>query len=194
MPRRFVELDANPVAPYGTRRLVLRGAVCMATSIFSLRCSLAQTPEGENPLSDTRPLQPEDLAFLRAEGRLRKQKQIVKPDGLRTAGEARILATAIDGIILFGGSLSYRLDPKSPGRRHVTEHGLTAVILPPPLPYDGSQLHTVTRWSGWDVRSATELAVTADFGDVLGVRPPVLRQRMVFIRDDGVWKFDRYEQ
>ena len=150
MPRRLIELDATPVARYGTRRSVLRGVVCMAASVFSLRCSLAQTADGENLLSDTRPVLPEDLAFFRAEGRLRKQKQIVRPDGLRTAGESRILATAIDGIIIFGMSLSYGLDPKSPGRRHVTEHGLTVVILPPPLPHDVSQRHYVSRWSGWD--------------------------------------------
>lgn len=148
---------------------------------------------GASLLPDARPVLPEDLAFLRAEGRLRKQKQIVRPDGLRTAGEAKVLSTAIDGIIIFGISLSYGFGPKSPGRKHITVRGLRELVLPPHLPHDASQRHYVSRLSGWDVRSQTELAVTADFSDVSGVRPPVLSQRLVFIVDAGVWKFDHYE-
>ncbi len=142
---------------------------------------------------DARPVTPEDLAFLKAEGRLRRIKQTVSTDGIRTAGEAKVLAMAIDGVIIFGNGLPFGLDPRSPGRRHITEHGLKVLILPPPFPHDPSQRHFVSRWSKWDVRSPAELAVTADFSDTSGWRPPVLSERMVFILDAGAWKFDRYE-
>ncbi len=148
----------------------------------------------ENPLTDMRPVTSEDLAFLRAEGRLRKQKQIVRSDGLRTVGEAKVLATAIDVVIIFSMSLSYGLRPTSPGRRYITPHGLGIVELPPPLPHDASQRHYVSRLSDWDVRSLDQLAVTAEFGDTSGARPPVMRHRMVFVRDGGLWKFDRYDK
>lgn len=165
----------------------------MTASVFCLRLSSAQPFLGENPLADVRPVTAEDLAFLKAEGRLRKQKQIVQPNGLRTAGEAKVLSGAIDGIIIFGMSLSYGLGPKSPGRKHITAHGLEVLVLPPPMPHDVTRGHYVSRWAGWDVRSPTELAVNADFSDTSGVRPPVLSQRMVFVLEAGVWKFDRYE-
>lgn len=176
-----------------TRRIVIRRLACVTIGAFCIELPTAQAANGENLLAEVRPVLPEDLAFLRAEGRLRKQKQIVRPDGLRTAGEAKVLSTAIDGIIIFGISLSYGLGPKSPGRKHITDRGLRELVLPPHLPHDASQRHYVSRLSGWDVRSPTELAVTADFSDVSGVRPPVLNQRLVFIVDAGVWKFDHYE-
>jgi hypothetical protein len=111
------------------------------------------------------------LAFLKAEGRLRKQKQIVRTDGVRTAGEAKVLESAIDAIIIFGGSLSFGIVPTSPGRRYITAHGLAVLVLPPPLPHDPSRGHFVSRWSKWDVRSPADLAVTADFSDVSSAEP-----------------------
>jgi len=167
--------------------------MCLITSGALMRSAGAQSTPAEGVLADKRPVTYEDLEFLKAEGRLRRIKQTVSTDGIRTAGEAKVLAMAIDGVIIFGNGLPFRLDPRSPGRRHVTEHGLTVLILPPPLPDGSGRRHFVSRWSKWDVRSPAELAVTADFGDVQGWSLPVLSQRMVFILDAGVWKFDRYE-
>ena len=167
--------------------------MCLVTSGALMQSAGAQSAPAEGVLDDKRPVTYEDLAFLKAEGRLRRIKQAVRTDGIRTAGEAKVLSMAIDGVIIFGISLTGGLDPRSPGRRHITEHGLKVLILPPPFPHDPSQRHFVSRWSKWDVRSPAELAVTADFSDTSGWRPPVLSQRMVFILDAGVWKFDRYE-
>ncbi len=179
------------------RRLVALYAV-VAILTLTRANAVAQGAVTPVSLKAGLPVLPEDLAFLRKDP-LRKQKQMIDPTGIDSATEAAVLATAIEGVIMLCISLPYGKPTASTGRglRHITARGLETVQLPPPLPHDATRGYNPQRYSGWDIRSDHELAVTVDYGSMENGRmkwPPMATWRMVFISVDGIWKFDHYDQ
>ncbi len=180
------------------RRIAVARVLTLVSLMLAGANMFAAEPAKPTPMKAGPPVLPEDLAFLRKDP-LRKQKQMIDPTGIDSATEAAVLATAIEGVIMLCISLPYGKPTASAGRglRHITARGLELVQLPPPLPYDATQRHHPQRYSGWDIRSNHELAVTVDYGSMENGRmkwPPMATWRMVFIEVEGVWKFDHYDK
>lgn len=132
-----------------------------------------------------------DISFLNRNP-WRKQKLSVDLDNVRTSKDMKIIEASLDDIIKFVGMVSN--DPPS-GRAvplDVTNAGRTNLRRPP---VDKSrsmpQRFSHIREYDWDVHSASEIALTVDFGIVPG--HPVYTDRFVFIKEHGAWKFDRHE-
>lgn len=181
-----------------TRRIAIAQMMTLASLMLVGVNMFAEEPEKSSLMKAGPPVLPDDLAFLRKDP-LRKQKQMIDSSGIDSAAEAAVLAKAIEGVIHLCISLPYGKPTESAGRglRHITAHGLELVQLPPPLPYDATQRYHPQRYSGWDIRSDHELAVTVDYGSMENGRmkwPPMATWRMVFIEVEGVWKFDHYDQ
>lgn len=181
-----------------TRRIAIAQVGTLASLMLAGVNILAAEPAKPSPMKAGPPVLPDDLAFLRKDP-LRKQKQMIDPAGIDSASEAAVLASAIEGVIMFCISLPYGKPTASAGRglRHITARGLALVQLPPPLPYDATQRYHPQRYSSWDIRSKHELAVKVDYGSMENGRmkwPPMATWRMVFIDVDGVWKFDHYDE
>lgn len=192
----FEELVVAGV-PGARRRFITHCAVIAALTLAGTN-ACADEPVEPASLKAGLPVLPEDLEFLHKQP-LRKQKQMVDPTGIETAAEAAVLATAIEEAIIFCIALPYGKPTASAGRglRHITGRGLELVQLPPPLPYDATQRYHPQRYSNWDIRSQHELAVTVDYGLMENGRmkwPPIATWRMVFLKQEGIWKFDRYEK
>ncbi len=181
-----------------TRRIAIAQAMTLASLMLGGVNLIAAEPEKQGLMKAGPPVLPDDLAFLRKDP-LRKQKQMIDPTGIDSAAEAAVLARAIEGVIHLCISLPYGKPTESAGRglRHITARGLELVQLPPPLPHDATRGYNPQRYSGWDIRSDHELAVTVDYGSMENGRmkwPPMATWRMVFIEVDGVWKFDHYDK
>ncbi len=153
----------------------------------------------EEKRNDQSPVIAADLAFLRTEP-ARKQKQMVATDGIHTRGEAVVLESAVVDVIRFCNSLSLW---KIPGndekvKSRATKRGIELLQWPPK--YGANKIVPLgpMQISGWKIRSNSELSVRVDYGDMGpngGLKwPPIVTWRMVFVKEDGMWKFDRYDE
>lgn len=149
--------------------------------------------------NDLSPVIAADLAFLRAEP-ARKQKQMVATDGIQTRGEAVVLESAVVDVIRFCNSLS---GWKIPGNyeqvmSRATKRGIKLLQWPPK--YGANKIVPLgpMQISGWKISSSSELSVRVDYGDMGpngGLKwPPIATWRMVFVKEDAMWKFDRYDE
>ena len=163
------------------------------------RMGITPSPDAVGKRNDQSPVTAADLAFLRAEP-ARKQKQKVATDGIQTRGEAVVLESAVVDVIRFSNSLSMW---KIPGNyekvmSRATKRGIELLQWPPKYGADKSVPLGSSRISGWKISSSSELSVRVDYGDMDsngGLKwPPIVTWRMVFVKEDGRWKFDRYEE
>ena len=183
------------------RKRMNRSMFLVGLVSFTVNATSSETPNllssvSTRMQSEARPVSPKDLEFLRVNP-LRKQKQTVATTGIKTAYDAAVVADAIEGVMRFCISLPYGLDIRSRGRVHVTDDGLKAVQLPPRLAHDPARRAFPQRYSDWHVRSDSEVAVTVLFGGIGAAQvpaPSLATWRMVFLKQQGIWKFDHYDQ
>ncbi len=140
-----------------------------------------------------------DFGFLRAEPS-KKQKQIVEVSGIKTKGDATVLESAVVDALRFCNSLSLWQYPGYTERvmSRVTKRGAESLQWPPH--YGANKIVPLgpMRLSEWKIVSDSELSVRVDYGDMgpngLLKWPPIVTWRMVFLKQDGTWKFDHYDQ
>jgi hypothetical protein len=149
--------------------------------------------------NDQSPLVATDLSFLRSEPS-RKQKQKVESDGIKTKGDATILESAVIDVMRFCSGLSLWQYPGNYEKvmSRTTSRGASILQWPPKHGTDKIVPLSPMRYSAWRIVSNSELSVRVDYGDMGpngGLKwPPIVTWRMVFLKQDGTWKFDGYVQ
>ncbi len=131
-----------------------------------------------------------DISFLLEDPYL-KQKLGCDLDSVMSAEDMYFIRGAINPIILFVMRVSDDLPSGKPTPVVMTAYGSDQLRLPP-KDNRGSvpQRYGHLREFDWEVRGPTEIAVTIDFGMIRG--HPLYTDRFVFIKEGGIWKFDRH--
>lgn len=160
-------------------------------------CGVA-TVDAVGARNDQSPLIAKDLDFLRSDP-FRKQKQVIESSGVQTRGEAKVLESAVADVLRFCGGLALW---QHQGNRDTVLSGATergAAMLQWPPKYGANKIVPLSpmQYSNWRIVSNSQISVRVDFGDMgpdgLLQRPPIASWRMIFLKVDGKWKFDRYE-